>query len=459
MSEHYTSAAQYDVIIVGAGPAGLSAARSMARLGFSTVVAERMSAAGQLSHPCAAILQPMPGILKGRRLLGDLFYPELDLLIPLALVNGYPRLHRFVSPSGLEIEAPFARADSTPVAAVDKSGLLELLADQASSAGADMRWGVEVTGLIKDGEKVVGVHTPDGDLRASIVMSAEGASRRLSRQAGLYPYSGSSTRHATIVTEELEAPGVRRTNLGQITTFGRRYTSARAGFGTVVMPLPGRASVTFTLLAERPHHHTPSSANFYVDEYISQDPRVSSLLAGATVLQRSAFEIAIEDGPANVAADGFVSLGDAATPSGHLGILPAMYLGRKAALVAAEALDNDDFSAERLGMYGTLFHRRIQRVLQAEREVMLGLAELPDSEIDRFTRILAGLPLSSHVFGGWNGIPWEATRWLQKRFPAGSYRTSLVDRILAQDGEQHGGATMPLPGWWPASVQSPSHVS
>ncbi len=44
---------QYNVAIVGAGPAGLSAARTVARLGFSVVVFEQLAQPGELQHPAA----------------------------------------------------------------------------------------------------------------------------------------------------------------------------------------------------------------------------------------------------------------------------------------------------------------------------------------------------------------------------------------------------------------------
>ena len=448
MENHASAAAsQYDVIIVGAGPAGLSAARTTARLGFKTLVLERLPEVGQTAHPCNAILAPMPGFLKGRRLLGDLFYPQLDLLIPLSLVVGYARFHRFISPGGYQVEAAMARGDSSPVAAIDRAGLLRLLAGQAEEAGAELRFGVEVTDLVRDRNSVLGVRISTGDIRAPIVLAAEGSSRRLSRIAGLYPTDGLPVRHALVITRELIAPQVRRHHLGQIMTFGRAYTSAAEGFGSVVMPLPGHASVSFTLLTERPDYLSVEPARCYLDEYIKEDPRVSGLLEHAQVVQESTYRVAIDKGPVRVARRGFLSLGDAATPAGHMGLLPAVYLGRQAALVAAEALDMGDLSARRLGMYGRYFHGSILETLQAESNLMLSLVRSSDADLDLLAQTLSRLPMAGPFITGWQGIPWEAAAWLAERYPAGTRQTDLLQAILDGERVERSHALFPAGVW------------
>lgn len=420
----------YDAIIVGAGPAGLSAARTLARLGFATLVLERQTSIGQLAHPCYGIVTPVPGFIRGRWMMGDLFFPQIDLLIPRDLVVGYPRMHTVISPSGFELEASMMTGDGTPSVAVDKCGLLRLMAEQAQEQGAEIRLGTDASHLITEGDRVCGVQTASGEFRADLVLSAEGVARRLSHEAGIFTRSARPARHALVAVREYRAPAVRRTGLGQITTLGRRYTSAREGFGTVVMPAPGHATATFTLFADGPHHHTLVSSDYYLDEYVNEDPRVRHLFSDAELVGSSVYSATIEQVPVQVARPGFLSLGDAATPAGHTGLLTAMYMGRKAALVAAEALDEGDFSVQRLGLFERLYQSRLAEALQTDRDLMLSLAQSTDSELDRLCQVLATTTLDAPFFAGWQGVPWQGAQWLNRQYPAGTYGANIVDRVL-----------------------------
>jgi flavin-dependent dehydrogenase len=407
---------QFDVVIVGAGPAGLSAGRTVARLGFSTLVLERLNHAGELRHPCNGVITPVPGFVSARRLLDGLFLPSVDLLIPSSLILGYPPTQRLISPGGYQFQAPFENNDNFPAAVVDKPGLLKLMAKQALSAGVELRYGAHVTGLLKDEDRVAGVQVGDEEIRAALVMSAEGISRKLCAEAGITS-KAAARQQVIFVSQDMLAPAARAEDVGQILTAGRRYTSAPQAFGMLVIPAPGRATIFFTLYVDAAQPLSDAFLWFYLDEYVQNDPRVRDVLAGATVLGRARHRVALQPSPAQVVADGFLGVGDAITPAGHLGILPSIYMGRQAAFMAAEALDAGSTSAEKLAPYDQLLHETILPNLEDEVRVMLGLTRMDDSDIDRLCQQLNGLHVAKPFFSNWRTLTWEMVGWMIRQFP------------------------------------------
>lgn len=55
------------------------------------------------------------------------------------VIVGWPTTQRYISPGDYEMRIQFPARDDFPIAAVDKPGLLRLLADQARQAGAALR--------------------------------------------------------------------------------------------------------------------------------------------------------------------------------------------------------------------------------------------------------------------------------------------------------------------------------
>jgi len=408
---------QFDMAIIGAGPAGLSAARAAAGAGLRTVLLERLGGPGEPAHPCGGAIAPLPGFVSGQRRGDGLYFRQLSLLIPSALVLGYPRLQRYVSPNGHEFRAAFPCRDDFPVATIDKAGLLRLLAEKARAAGANLRFGTLVTGLLVEGDRIVGVRTRGDEIRASVTISAEGISRRFCEEAGLYRHVRPAQRYVFVVSKDYDAPAVHAEHLGQIVTLGRRYTSAAQGIGAVVLPSPDRAYAYFSAFAHTPQLRGEKPLWFYLDEYIEKDPRIQDFFVSARAIRRSGCRMVIRDAPRRVVCDGFLGVGDAVTPGGHLGIIPSIYLGQEAALVAAEAVLTGDTSVKGLEAYDRLFHGPILRGLETESKIMLALAAMNDQEIDRLCQTLSTLNLAPFFFGDWRPMLSESMRWLRGQLP------------------------------------------
>jgi electron transfer flavoprotein-quinone oxidoreductase len=175
----------FDVIVVGAGPAGSCAAIEAARGGLRTLLLER---------------GPFPG---SKNMYGGVVYPRiLDDLIP-EWWNEAP-LQRWVTRRSTmvltETQALTIDFRNEAWAAPPYNGATahrpefdRWLADHAVAAGATLLCDTTVTGLLlgesrRSGRVVTGVRTdrPDGDVTASVVIACDGVNSFIAKEAGLY---------------------------------------------------------------------------------------------------------------------------------------------------------------------------------------------------------------------------------------------------------------------------------
>ncbi|NEC67590.1 geranylgeranyl reductase family protein [Streptomyces sp. SID9727] len=169
MTPAHTSArprAVWDVIVIGAGPAGATAARVAARSGCTTLLLERAS------------------IPRYKTCGGGLIGASLAALPPDLPLNIRDTADRFTfSHNG---HAEHTLSCSTPTCAlVYRSELDAALTEAAATAGAQVDDCTAVTSLEQEGDTVT-VRTGRGDtLRARAVVGADGSAGRVARYVGV----------------------------------------------------------------------------------------------------------------------------------------------------------------------------------------------------------------------------------------------------------------------------------
>ena len=157
-----------DVAVVGAGPAGLSAAVQLAEAGLDVVVFEEHPRVGDPTHCTGVISMEMARLVK----------------IPDDVVLARPTRALLVGPQGARCAMPWQRGGDDQIVVIDRGAFDRTLADRARLAGAKVRTSSRVSRITLGASSVsLGVGHERVAARACIL--ACGVSYGLQRQLGL----------------------------------------------------------------------------------------------------------------------------------------------------------------------------------------------------------------------------------------------------------------------------------
>jgi len=168
---------KFDAIVVGAGPAGSTAALKLAQAGLSVVLIERGESAGSKNLS--------GGVLYGR-VLDDLipgFVEEAP--IERHITNHVTTFLTQEGWFGLDFKTCAFGAPPYNGYTVLRAKFDRWLAEKAEEAGVMTITGIRVERLERDGERISGVKAGDDVLLADAVIAADGANSFLAQQAGL----------------------------------------------------------------------------------------------------------------------------------------------------------------------------------------------------------------------------------------------------------------------------------
>ena len=346
---------EVEAVVVGAGPAGSMAALELARAGVETLLVER---------------GPFPG---SKNVYGGVVYPRVLGDVLPAWWERAP-IQRFVTrratmvlteTQAVTVDVRTEAWGAPPYNGVTayRSEFDQWLADEAVRAGATLATSTTVTGLVRDGDRVVGVMTdrPDGELGCRLVVACDGVNAFLAREAGLYP--GYSSHHLTLGVKEVlrleRAELEARFNLvgregcdiemigatGSITGGGFLYTNLETLAVGCVLKLDELAAQ-----ARRPEA---------VLTELKAHPAIAPLVAGTELVEYAAHLLPEGgyDAMPELGAPGIVVAGDAASMTLAAGVWLegvnyAMAAGRLAGQAAALA------RAEPGGIAGAYVHYR-----------------------------------------------------------------------------------------------------
>ena len=171
---------QFDAIVVGAGPAGSSAALAMARAGLQVALVERGEYAGSKNVSGAALYAP--------NLLADLL-PDYWEEAPVERYLTRRVITFLGQESAVSLDFRTNHFNRPPYNGftILRPKFDRWLASKAEEAGALLITSTVVDDLLYKGKQVIGVRCrrEDGDLYAPIVIAADGANSFLAKKAGL----------------------------------------------------------------------------------------------------------------------------------------------------------------------------------------------------------------------------------------------------------------------------------
>jgi flavin-dependent dehydrogenase len=179
----------YDVAIIGAGPAGLLAAKAAAEKGLKAVVLEKRADVSRITRACCEQL------IMDKDFQGDTVSLEAGKII--SRNNGFSVDYAgptvdvtdkyFISPAGRIIH--FAYQDRSPIVIkIDKGLMLRKLWDAAAASGAELRSCTHVTGAVDRGDVVALFTTSGGEqnvINARKLIIADGVNSRNAERMGM----------------------------------------------------------------------------------------------------------------------------------------------------------------------------------------------------------------------------------------------------------------------------------
>ena len=336
---------EYDVVVIGAGPAGSIAAQTCAQAGLRVLLAEKRQEIGSPVRCAEAV---------GKETVAE--------FIPLA--------DKWIAAEADHFSLTSSQGDTIHFPPLETTLVLERkifdreLAHAAARAGAEVVVKARAAGFIKNGAGLEGVNlivqgVPHA-VRCKIVIGADGTEAQSTRWAGL--------KSVPQLKDYYSAAQYLLTNVNidqTVCQYHLGWSQAPAGY-LWVFPKGNNTANVGLVIAVNPKE-TRSAMDFLNDFVAKNFPHSS-------ILSQVVGGIPISNVLPEMTADGYLAVGDAAHQSDPMtagGITNGMYGGLFAAQVAVEALRQGDTSRKFLKKYEKMWddkfgadYRRLYRLRQ-----------------------------------------------------------------------------------------------
>lgn len=351
-----------DVLVVGAGPAGSTAARYAALGGADVILMDKKSEIGSPKRCAEGVSK------KGLSKVGV----DLNPRWITKEIDGV----RLVSPNGTDVWLTSEEIELPEAGFIlERKVFDKYMAMDAARAGAKIKIKTLATGLEKVDDGYI-VHTEcmgeKEDIKAKIVIAADGPEGHVARWAGMKPTTKAKEMESGI---QYEMVGVDFEREGVIEFyFG---SCAPGGYVWIFPKGDDIANVGLAVLA----HKAEKTAIEYLDEFIANCPYTQN----AQPVELNVGGDPVGGMPKKMYADNLLICGDAAGQVNPLtggGIISGMTGGMYAGQVAAEAIEAGDCSKKFLKEYDSRARDDLKHEIDKYKKVQEYMLTLNDKELD-----------------------------------------------------------------------------
>ncbi len=375
---------QTDLLIVGASTAGLMAAKRAAELvkqDFSITLIDKKKVIGVPPSPANTFFKSM-WEKTGEQLKEEYILNRLDGMHIIS-----PSLHE------IEIKAPGFVIDRTKFDQ-QYSGQIEKLGVKILSA--------EARAVLKNGNKVAGVHSDLGEINAKLTIIADGVESVIAKNAGLR-----TMKYPEDIAWAYEVE-VESNNIGEAKFFEYYIGSIAPGWKATYSPF-GNGKAALGVYVRGRGRDVRMFYNAYLEKFKAikkiRDLKLGEPSTGGDPIATIPYEI-IENG---------VMVAGAAC--GQSGICYGMLAGKIAGETAAKALTAGNHSKQFLSPYEQEWSKALKSQYEIGRRALEAIRKMSDEEIDEIAEALEGEDISKYLKGSPSEIAFKLGSLLFSKSP------------------------------------------